>query len=177
MGYDRCYTWSTQWQTIVYTQSQANLVRTIVCYGSSDKVTLGITALQHVRVHIDRAVCDLDVDSAHPPGAQAWKGTAVRSLRSYVSWVQYAVKQYSLYLLRLSFSWTGLQYERTDDHDTTGLSVVTWALDIFYPCRHGRATKCHHAKGCLHLNPKQTHTKTTICTCMSLYKQTTQLLL
>jgi hypothetical protein len=27
------------------------------------------------------------VDSAHPPGAQAWKGTAVRSLRSYVSWV------------------------------------------------------------------------------------------
>jgi hypothetical protein len=28
------------------------------------------------------------VDSAHPPGAQAWKGTAVRSLRSYVSWVR-----------------------------------------------------------------------------------------
>lgn len=38
-----------------------------------------------------------DVDSAHPPGAQSWKGAAVRSLRSYVSWVQYAVKQYPLY--------------------------------------------------------------------------------
>ena len=38
------------------------------------------------------------VDSAYPPGADAWKGPAVRRLRRYVSWVQYVVRQYSLHL-------------------------------------------------------------------------------
>lgn len=39
------------------------------------------------------------VDSAHPPGVHARKGTAVRSLRSHVSWVQNVVRQFVLYLL------------------------------------------------------------------------------
>jgi len=86
---------------LVFTHGQANPDSDSIHYGLSDKATLGITALWRARVHIDHAVCDLDVDSAHPPGVQARKGTAVRSLRSYVSWVQYAVKQYFLYPLCL----------------------------------------------------------------------------
>ena len=39
------------------------------------------------------------VDSSHPPGVQAGKGSTVRRLKWYVSWVQYDVSQYSPYLL------------------------------------------------------------------------------
>ncbi|KAI5474107.1 hypothetical protein MNV49_008013 (mitochondrion) [Pseudohyphozyma bogoriensis] len=35
------------------------------------------------RVHIVSAVCHLDVDSAHPPGASAGKGSTVRRLKCY----------------------------------------------------------------------------------------------
>ena len=28
-----------------------------------------------------------DVDSTYPPGVEAWKGSAVRRLKGYVSWV------------------------------------------------------------------------------------------
>lgn len=52
------------------------------------KVTLGITGLQHTRVHIACAICHLDVDLAYPSGAQAGKGPAVRRLKCYMSWVQ-----------------------------------------------------------------------------------------
>jgi len=45
-----------------------------------------------LRVHIEVRVCDLDVDSTHPPGEAARKGRAVRPLRRYVSWVQNIVK-------------------------------------------------------------------------------------
>jgi len=104
-----------------------------------------------VRVHIVRAVCDLDVDSAHPPGAQARKGTAVRSLRSYVSWVQYAVKQYSLYPdYESSFHGCSPQYERTRA-EAPLIYLLTYSL------RHRRVVKRLVAKGCQHLSPKQTH--------------------
>jgi len=65
-----------------------------------NQATPGITESWHLRVQIAGAVCYLDVDSAHPPGAHAGKGPAVRRLRSHVSWVQYVAKQYFLYLLR-----------------------------------------------------------------------------
>lgn len=51
-----------------------------------------------MRVHIVRAVCHLDVDSSYPLGAQAKKGSAVRRLKGYASWVQYDVSQYGSYL-------------------------------------------------------------------------------
>lgn len=64
------------------------------------KVTLGITGLSFARVHIVQTVWHLDVDSSHPPGAVAWKGSAVRWLKRYASWVQYDVSQYGPYLLK-----------------------------------------------------------------------------
>jgi hypothetical protein len=71
------------------------------------KATPGITESWHLRVHIAGAVCYLDVDSAYPPGVQAGKGAAVRSLRSHVSWVQNVVRQFFLYLLRRTSVKTG----------------------------------------------------------------------
>lgn len=41
------------------------------------------------------------VDSSYPPGALAGKGSAVRRLKRYVSWVQYDVSQYGLYPLHI----------------------------------------------------------------------------
>jgi len=51
------------------------------------------------RVPIDVAVWHLDVDSTHPGGVVASKGTTVRCLKSYVNWVQTVVRQVGLYLL------------------------------------------------------------------------------
>ena len=63
------------------------------------KVTPGITGLYHPRVHIDDGVWHLDVGSSHPGAGAGPKGLAVRQLKRYVSWVQYVVRQYGLYLL------------------------------------------------------------------------------
>lgn len=52
-----------------------------------------------MRVHIDPAVWHLDVDSAHPSAVAGGKGSAVRRLKCYVSWVQYVVRQYGSYFL------------------------------------------------------------------------------
>ena len=62
------------------------------------KATPGITGLSDPRVHIDDPVCHLDVGSSHPPAEVGGKGLAVRQLKRYVSWVQYVVRQYGLYL-------------------------------------------------------------------------------
>ena len=62
------------------------------------KVTPGITGLFHPRVHIDDEVWHLDVGSSHPGAGAGPKGLAVRQLKGYVSWVQYVVRQYGLYL-------------------------------------------------------------------------------
>ncbi len=51
-----------------------------------------------MRVQIVSAVCHLDVGSSYPLGVQAKKGSAVRRLKRYVSWVQYDVSQYVFYL-------------------------------------------------------------------------------
>ena len=51
------------------------------------KGTPGITGLSRPRVHIDDAVWHLDVDSSHPGAEVGPKGSAVRRLKWYVSWV------------------------------------------------------------------------------------------
>ena len=62
------------------------------------KGTLGITGLSHPSVHSDGSVRHLDVGSTHPGGEAAPKGSAVRRLKCYVSWVQTVVRQVGPYL-------------------------------------------------------------------------------
>lgn len=52
-----------------------------------------------MRDPIDHEVCHLDVDSTYPPEEKDWKGSAVRRLKGYVSWVKNVVKQFGSYLL------------------------------------------------------------------------------
>jgi hypothetical protein len=63
------------------------------------KGTPGITGLSRPRVHIDDAVWHLDVDSSHPGAEAGPKGSAVRRLKRYESWVQNVVRQFGPYLL------------------------------------------------------------------------------
>jgi len=51
------------------------------------KGTPGITGLSPPRVHIDGEVWHLDVGSSHPGAGEGPKGSAVRRLKWYVSWV------------------------------------------------------------------------------------------
>jgi len=51
------------------------------------------------RVHIDSLDWHLDVDSSYPGTAKGPKGSAVRRVKRYVSWVKYGVSQYGPYLL------------------------------------------------------------------------------
>ena len=62
------------------------------------KVTLGITGLSPPRVHIDGEVWHLDVGSSHPGAVLGSKGSAVRRLKWYASWVQNVVRQFGPYL-------------------------------------------------------------------------------
>ena len=62
------------------------------------KVTLGITGLSLPRVHIDGEVWHLDVGSSHPGAVFGPKGSAVRRLKWYASWVQNVVRQFGPYL-------------------------------------------------------------------------------
>ena len=63
----------------------------VVLYGKAIaqriKGTLGITGLWLPRVRIDEVVWHLDVDSSHPGAEGGSKGSAVRRLKWYVSWV------------------------------------------------------------------------------------------
>ncbi len=63
------------------------------------KGTPGITGLSRPRVHIDGVVWHLDVDSSHPGAEAGPKGSAVRRLKRYESWVQNVVRQFGPYLL------------------------------------------------------------------------------
>ena len=63
------------------------------------KGTPGITGLSLPRVHIDGEVWHLDVGSSHPGAEVGPKGSAVRRLKWYASWVQNVVRQFGLYLL------------------------------------------------------------------------------
>ena len=74
----------------------------VVLYGRAIaqriKGTPGITGLSRPRVHIDDAVWHLDVDSSHPGAEVGPKGSAVRRLKRYESWVQNVVRQFGPYL-------------------------------------------------------------------------------
>ena len=61
------------------------------------KGTLGITGLSHPSVHSDGAVWHLDVGSSHPGAEAGPKGSAVRRLKCYASWVQNVVRQFGPY--------------------------------------------------------------------------------
>ena len=61
------------------------------------KGTPGITGLSGPRVHIDGPVWHLDVGSTHPGAEEGPKGSAVRRLKSYASWVQNVVRQFGPY--------------------------------------------------------------------------------
>ena len=61
------------------------------------KATLGITGLSLPRVHIDGEVWHLDVGSSHPGAEAGPKGSAVRRLKWYASWVQNVVRQFGPY--------------------------------------------------------------------------------
>ena len=63
------------------------------------KATLGITGLSPPRVHIDGEVWHLDVGSSHPGAEFGPKGSAVRRLKWYASWVQNVVRQFGPYPL------------------------------------------------------------------------------
>src|SRR5210317_2591850 len=63
------------------------------------KGTPGITGLSPPRVHIDGEVWHLDVGSSHPGAEEGPKGSAVRRLKWYVSWVQNVARQFGLYPL------------------------------------------------------------------------------
>src|SRR5262249_37930484 len=64
----------------------------VVLYGRAIaqriKGTPGITGLFLPRVHIDGGVWHLDVGSSHPGAVAGPKGSAVRRLKWYASWVQ-----------------------------------------------------------------------------------------
>ena len=62
------------------------------------KATLGITGLSPPRVHIDGEVWHLDVGSSHPGAVFGPKGSAVRRLKWYASWVQNVARQFGPYL-------------------------------------------------------------------------------
>ncbi len=47
-----------------------------------------------LRVHIDGAVCYIDVGSSYPGAAEGAKGGGVHPLKGFVSWVQNAVRQF-----------------------------------------------------------------------------------
>ena len=51
------------------------------------KGTPGITGLSPPRVHIDEEVWHLDVGSSHPGAEVGPKGSSVRRLKRYASWV------------------------------------------------------------------------------------------
>ncbi len=73
------------------TGAKAGLSDPAVPYGRAVakriKGTPGITGLSPPRVHIDGEVWHLDVDSSHPGAGAGPKGSAVRRLKRYASWV------------------------------------------------------------------------------------------
>src|ERR1017187_2974135 len=82
----------------------------VVLYGRAIaqriKGTPGITGLFLPRVHIDGGVWHLDVGPSHPGAVGGPKGSAVRRLKWYASWVQTGVSQVGPYLLWAQPPWT-----------------------------------------------------------------------
>ena len=73
------------------TGAKAGLSDPVIPYGRviahQIKGTPGITGLSLPSVHSGEAVWHLDVGSSHPGAVNGSKGSAVRRLKWYVSWV------------------------------------------------------------------------------------------
>jgi hypothetical protein len=73
------------------TETKVGLSDPVVPYGRAIaqriKGTPGITGLSPPKVHIDGEVWHLDVGSSHPGAGVGPKGSAVRRLKWYASWV------------------------------------------------------------------------------------------
>lgn len=83
-------------------------------------------------------VWHLDVDSSHPGGVGAPKGSAVRRVKWYVSWVKYVVRQYGSYLLMELELNKNLSLVREDrDGLISGIPVIIYFLMEYY-CTAGR---------------------------------------
>jgi Family of unknown function (DUF6467) len=85
------------------TETKVGLSDPAVLYGRAVaqriKGTPGITGLSLPIVHIDGEVWHLDVGSSHPGAGVGPKGSAVRRLKWYASWVQNVARQFGPYLL------------------------------------------------------------------------------
>ncbi len=83
------------------TDAKAGLSDPAMVYGNvvaqRIKGTPGITGLSDPRVHIDDPVWHLDVGSSHPGAGEGPKGSAVRRLKWYASWVQNVARQFGPY--------------------------------------------------------------------------------
>src|SRR3954465_4764911 len=102
----------------------------VVLYGRAIaqriKGTPGITGLFLPRVHIDGGVWHLDVGSSHPGAVAGPKGSAVRRLKWYASWVQNVVRQFGPYLPWALEIRRGLLLVREDRSGrTAGVPVVS----------------------------------------------------
>ena len=92
---------------------------------STDKRYAGDNRLISPRVHIDGEVWHLDVDSSHPGAGKVPKGSAVRRLKWYVSWVQNVVRQFGSYLPWVTRLLRGLALVREDRGERcSGVPVV-----------------------------------------------------
>src|SRR4029077_16169894 len=90
------------------------------------KGTPGITGLSRPRVHIDGVVWHLDVGSSHPGAEVGPKGSAVRRLKRYASWVQNVVRQFGPYPPWAQETCEALSLVREDrDGLTSSVPVVT----------------------------------------------------
>ena len=75
-------------------QGLANPRTFLMRVGYDRKVTPGVMELSRPRVHIDGAVCCVDVGSSYPGRAAPAKGEGVHLLKGIVSWVQNVVRQF-----------------------------------------------------------------------------------
>ena len=112
---------------------KAGLSDPVVPYGRAIaqqiKGTPGITGLSLASVHSGGAVWHLDVGSSHPGGGEAPKGSAVRRLKWYVSWVQTVVRQVGPYLLWAHETCGGSSLVREDlEGRPSGVPVIALAV-------------------------------------------------
>ncbi len=106
------------------------------------KATLGITGLSCPRVHIDGRVWYLDVGSSHPGAGAGPKGSAVRRLKWYVSWVQNVVRQFGPYPSQAEEACGEPPLVREDRGGrTSGVPVVTPVAPPGSQVRHREALK------------------------------------
>ena len=91
-----------------------------------------------MRALIDGVVWHLDVGSSHPGAGEGPKGSAVRRLKWYVSWVQNVVRQFGPYLPWVEENCEDLPLVREDrDERTSGGAVVAPAAVLHSYVRTG----------------------------------------